>query len=185
MTTTVDARLARFSSPVLSIFRIIFGLLYTLHGTMKLFGWPLGAAVPAGAWPAWWAGLIELVAGVLIVIGLFTRIAAFVASGEMAVAYFWQHWPPLEGPATSFWPFDPQLGGNGGELAILYCFGFLLLATTGAGIWAVDSRRRGGFAATTARRYDTVDDTPARDRGGISGALGDRRRRSWTDRFRR
>ena len=89
MTTNLDTRLAGYHSPVLSIFRIIFGLLYMLHGSIKLFGWPLGTTVPVGTWPAWWAGLIEFVLGLLIVIGLFTRIAAFIASGEMAFAYFW------------------------------------------------------------------------------------------------
>ena len=91
MTTNLDARLSSYSSPVLSIFRIVFGLLFTLHGTMKLFGWPLGTSIPVGTWPQWWAGLIETVAGLLITVGLFTRIAAFVASGVMAFAYFTQH----------------------------------------------------------------------------------------------
>ena len=156
MTTTLDTRLARYHSPVLSIFRIIFGLLYMLHGSIKLFGWPLGTKVPVGTWPAWWAGLIEFVLGLLIVIGLFTRIAAFIASGEMAVAYFWMSWPPLKGGASaSFWPHDQKLGGNGGELAIMFCFAFLLLATTGAGVWSIDDRRRpvGTTAAAPRRRF--------------------------------
>ncbi|MGV0814595.1 DoxX family protein [Mycolicibacterium boenickei] len=152
MTTNFDTRLASYSSPVLSIFRIIFGVLFALHGSMKLFGWPLGTSIPVGTWPGWWAGLIEFVTGVLIALGLFTRIAAFIASGHMAVAYFWMHWPPLEGPSGSFWPFDQQMGGNGGELAILYCFAFLLLATTGAGTLSVDGRRRAGIGRTTAVR---------------------------------
>ena len=54
MTTNLDARLASYSSPVLSIFRIVFGVLFTLHGTMKLFGWPLGTSIPVGTWPGWW-----------------------------------------------------------------------------------------------------------------------------------
>jgi putative oxidoreductase len=152
MTTNLDARLASYSSPVLSIFRIIFGLLYMLHGTMKLFGWPLGTAVPTGTWPFWFAGVIELVLGILIVVGFQTRIAAFIACGEMAVAYFWQHWPPLQGAPASFWPYDNQIGGNGGEPAIMYCFAFLLLAATGAGAWSLDGRRRTAPAAATARR---------------------------------
>lgn len=142
MTRTLDTRLAGFSSPALSIFRIIFGLLFTLHGTMKLFGWPIGEAVPVGSWPAWWAGLIEVVAGVLITVGFFTRIAALIASGQMAVAYFWMHWELLSGDPASFWP-----AANGGEMAILYCFAFLLLAATGAGVWSIDERRRGKVAA--------------------------------------
>jgi putative oxidoreductase len=152
MTTNLDARFARYSSPALSIFRIIFGLLFTLHGSMKLFGWPLGASIPVGNWPGWWAGLIEFVTGLLILVGLFTRIAAFIASGHMAVAYFWMHWPPLEGPAASFWPYDQQMGGNGGEPAIMYCFAFLLLAAMGAGPWSVDARRRTGVGRTGVGR---------------------------------
>jgi putative oxidoreductase len=151
VTTKIDTRLAGYSSHVLSAFRIVFGLLYTLHGSMKLFGWPIGTAVPTGTWPFWFAGLIEFVLGLLIVAGLFTRIAAFIASGEMAFAYFYQHWPPLKGGASSsFWPFDPQLGGNGGELAIMFCFAFLLIATTGAGAASVDARRRGRVATAGA-----------------------------------
>lgn len=155
MTTNLDTRLASYQSPVLSIFRIVFGLMFTLHGTIKLFGWPLGTSIPVGTWPAWWAGLIELVTGVLITVGLFTRVAAFIASGEMAVAYFWMSWPPLEGPPASFWPHDQRLGGNGGELAVLFCFAFLLLATTGAGAWSIDGRRRpvGTTAAAPRRRF--------------------------------
>ena len=157
MTANLDSRLASYSSPVLSIFRIIFGLLYMLHATIKLFGWPLGAAVPTGKWPFWYAGVIELVLGILITVGLFTRIAAFIASGEMAFAYFYQHWPPLQGGGTaSFWPFDTRLGGNGGELAIMFCFAFLLIATAGAGAWSVDARRRlrpAGAAVAGGRRF--------------------------------
>ncbi|UXA16277.1 DoxX family protein [Mycobacterium sp. SMC-4] len=147
MVQRIDARLSAFSSPMLSIFRIMFGVLFALHGTMKLFGWPLGEAAPVGAWPMWWAGVIELVTGVLITIGFFTRIAAIIAAGMMAVAYFWQHWGILGGELGSFWPFAN--GGNGGELAILFCFGFLLLATTGAGAWSVD--QRGRASAITSR----------------------------------
>ncbi|MGP4054192.1 DoxX family protein [Mycobacterium sp. 4D054] len=143
MTTNLDARLASYSSPMLSIFRIVVGLLFTLHGTMKLFGWPLGEAVPTGTWPYWFAGVIELVCGLLITVGFFTRIAAIVAAGQMAVAYFWQHWGIIGGEPASFWPFGGQAGGNGGELAILFCFAFLLLAAMGAGTWSVDARRRG------------------------------------------
>jgi putative oxidoreductase len=153
MTTKLDARLAGYHSPVLSIFRIVFGLLFTLHGTMKLFGWPLGEAVPTGTWPFWFAAVIETVLGLMITLGVFTRIAAFIASGEMAFAYFYQHWPPLGGgEMSSFWPFDGQLGGNGGEAAIMYCFAFLLIATTGAGSISIDGRRRSSAAGVPRRR---------------------------------
>lgn len=188
MTTNLDARLASYSSPVLSAFRIIFGLLFALHGSMKLFGWPLGASIPIGTWPGWWAGLIELVAGLLILVGLFTRIAAFVASGEMAFAYFYQHWPPLSGgPTTSFWPFDPQTGGNGGELAIMFCFAFLLLATMGAGTLSVDGRRRGAGVGAPARRFSRRDDVGT---GTVTqrrrvGTVDEAPRRRFLDRFRR
>jgi putative oxidoreductase len=148
--TNLDARLASYSSPFLSIFRIIFGLLYLLHGAMKLFGWPLGQAVPVGTWPAWWAGLIEFVLGILIVAGLFTRIAAFIASGVMAVAYFWQHWLFKPGGPGPFWPFARELGGNNGELAILFCFAFFLLVFTGGGAFALDARRRRRVVTTAA-----------------------------------
>ena len=147
MVTNLDARLAGYHSPVLSAFRIIFGLLYTMHGSQKLFSWPVAAPGPieVGAFPLWWAGLIEFVLGILITIGLFTRIAAFVASGEMAFAYFYQHWPILKGDASApFWPI-----ANGGELAVMFCFAFLLIATTGAGVAAVDARRRPAARATT------------------------------------
>ena len=138
-----ETRLAGYSSHFLSLFRIVAGLMFMLHGTMKLFGWPLGEAVPVGTWPFWFAGVIELVAGLLITIGLFTRIAAFVASGQMAVAYFWMHWPPLEGEERGFWPMQ-----NGGEAVLLYCFGFLALAALGASAWSVDAARGKGVSAT-------------------------------------
>jgi putative oxidoreductase len=172
MTTNLDARLASYSSPFLSVFRIVFGLLFTMHGTQKLFDWPIASPAPieAGSFPFWWAGLIELILGILITVGLFTRIAAFIASGEMAFAYFYAHWPILKGDATQpFWPI-----ANGGELAVLYCFGFLLLAGMGAGVWSVDARRRtrvGGVApgrvvTGTAAPAGYATGTPVR-RGGL------------------
>ncbi|WP_193047315.1 DoxX family protein [Mycolicibacterium baixiangningiae] len=158
MATNFDTRLANYSSPVLSIFRIVFGLAYTLHGSMKLFGWPLGESVPVGTWPSWWAGLIEFVLGILITIGLFTRIAAFIASGEMAVAYLWKHLP------NGFWPYDQGMGGNGGEPALLYCFAFLAIAGLGAGVWSADARRRthvGGGGGVAPNRVVTGTNAPA------------------------
>jgi putative oxidoreductase len=140
---SLDARLSTSSSPVISLFRIVVGLLFALHGAMILFGWPLDMTAPVGTWPGWWAGLIEFVTGLLVMVGLFTRPAAFLASGNMAVAYFWQHWPFNEGKKL-FWPFDYRLGGNGGELAILFCFSFFLILFIGPGSIAVDTllRRR-------------------------------------------
>lgn len=163
MATTVDARLARYSSPALALFRIVFGLMFAVHGAVKLFDWPIaaGAPIPLGAWPAWWAGLIELVAGLLVAAGLFTRVAAFIAAGEMAVAYFWMHWPPLADEPAEFWPI-----ANAGEPAVLYCFGFLLLAATGAGMWSVDARRDGRAGGVGA---GPIGGTAApMPRGGVS-----------------
>ena len=128
----LEAKLTSFSPIVLSLFRIVIGLLFTIHGTQKLFGWPIAAPgeIAVGSFPIWWAGLLELVTGVLILIGLVTRLAAFVASGVMAFAYFTQHQP------TGLWPIE-----NGGELAVLYCFAFFLLVFTGGGAWALDAMR--------------------------------------------
>ncbi|CAN7503030.1 DoxX family protein [Mycolicibacterium frederiksbergense] len=128
---TIDTKLTQFAPVVLSIFRIVFGLLFTLHGTQKLLGFPTAmetGTVPMGTWPYWYAGVLELVLGLLILTGLFTRIAAFIASGEMAYAYFSAHLP------TAFWPID-----NGGEPAVLFCFGFLLLVFLGGGSIALDT----------------------------------------------
>ncbi|MFN3002246.1 DoxX family protein [Mycolicibacterium wolinskyi] len=133
MTTNLETRLATYSPVVIGIFRVVFGFLFTIHGAAKLFAWPVDSgsgAIPVGTWPGWWAGLLELVLGLLILTGLFTRIAAFIASGEMAVAYFWQHQP------KGLFPLE-----NGGEPAVLYCFGFLLLAAIGGGAFALDTAR--------------------------------------------
>jgi putative oxidoreductase len=135
-TSTLEARISSRSAIALSIFRIAVALLFVMHGTAKLFGWPFSQAVALGAWPAWWAGALELILGSLIALGLFTRLAAFIASGMMAVAYFWIHFP------GGFWPIV-----NDGEAAVLYCFVFLLLVFTGPGALAAsrpkDLRPRG------------------------------------------
>jgi len=116
----------------LFVFRVVVGFLFALHGSVKLFGWPsdAGTAAAFGAWPSWWAGLIEIVAGLLMMSGLCTRAAAFVASGTMAVAYFWRHQP------DGLLPIQ-----NDGESAVLYCFAFLLLVFAGGGAWALDNVR--------------------------------------------
>ena len=135
MAQALEDRLDNHSSTVLGIFRIVVGFLYAIHGTVHLFAWPIaqgGGAVPFGKWPFWWAGLIELVVGLLVMLGLFVRPAALLGSGAMAYAYFTVHQP------KALWPIE-----NGGELAILYCFALLLIAFTGAGAFAVQRRRRG------------------------------------------
>lgn len=123
--------LKSYSAPLLSVFRIAAGLLFLQHGTTKYLSLPptqMSGASPMTMGGA--AGLIELVCGALIVLGLFTRPAAFLASGTMAVAYFLVHAP------QNFYPIL-----NGGELAALYCFAFLYLSAAGPGPISIDRMR--------------------------------------------
>lgn len=116
------------------LLRIVSGYLFLWHGSAKLLKQPtmeMLANVPLMS-PGGIAGIVELVAGVLILVGLFTRAAAFVASGTMAVAYFIAHAPQ----GNFLWPIL-----NGGELAIMFCFAFLFLAAAGGGAWSVDNLR--------------------------------------------
>lgn len=112
---------------VLSILRIMVGLLFMEHGTAKLLGFPPGPAAPAMFSLLWCAGVIEMVGGALVALGLFTRVAAFIMSGEMAVGYFMSHAP------RNFFPLLNQ-----GDAAVLYCFIFLYLAVAGGGCWSLD-----------------------------------------------
>lgn len=122
--------LGRFTPQVFALFRIVFGLLFSMHGISKLFGYPTGPTFPVGTF-VWFGGLIELVCGLLILFGLFGNWAAFIASGEMAVAYFTAHQP------GGFWPIV-----NKGEMAVLYCFAFLFIVAHGSGPWSLDAIRR-------------------------------------------
>ena len=122
--------LARFVEPIYAIFRIVFGLLFACHGAQKILGLLGGPKMDAPLMIA--AGWIELLAGLLILLGLFAGIAAFIASGEMAVAYFMAH------ASGGFWPIV-----NHGEAAVLYCFAFLYIAARGSGIWSIDALRGG------------------------------------------
>jgi putative oxidoreductase len=132
MTRNLEARLNSYWPIALTVFRVMFGLLFLCQGLTKLIGWPVLAHKAAvGEWPFYYAGWIELVTSVLIIAGLFTRLAAFIACGEMAFAYFTQHLP------DGFFPI-----ANGGELAVLYCFAFFLLIFAGGGVYALDARRR-------------------------------------------
>ena len=113
------------------LLRIIAGLLFACHGAQKLFGVFGGFGGKAGATASLFslmglAGVIEFVGGLLIAFGVLTSYVAFLASGEMAFAYFMQHFP------RGFWPIQ-----NGGELAVLYCFLFLYIATHGTGVWGM------------------------------------------------
>jgi len=125
----MEKTLAPLAPYAFAILRIIAGLLFVAHGGQKVFGWFGGQAVPLGSLFGL-AGIIEIVFGILITIGLLTSFAAFIASGQMAVAYFIGHFP------KSFWPLE-----NDGEPAVLFCFIFLFIATHGAGIWSVDAAR--------------------------------------------
>jgi putative oxidoreductase len=124
--------LTRQAPLFLGILRIVAGLLFMEHGTQKLFGFPPGehAGAVMGTLP-WIAGLLEVVLGALITIGLLTRPAAFIASGEMAVAYWMAHAPQDLFPAN-----------NGGDAAILFCFVFLYLVFSGPGALSIDGSRR-------------------------------------------
>ncbi len=128
-----EVGITRRSPYALALLRIVSGLIFLEHGTQKFLGFPTGASAGSG-WalnnPGAFAGLIELSTGVLIAIGLFTRPAALLASGTMAVAYWIAHAPQNGFPVN-----------NGGDAAILYCFVFLYLVFAGPGVWSVDEVR--------------------------------------------
>ncbi|MET7701940.1 MULTISPECIES: DoxX family protein [unclassified Streptomyces] len=117
----------------IGLFRIVIGLLFTVHGAASLFG-VLGGAmgthggtIPSGTWPGWYAAVIQLVTGAFVLVGLGTRGAALIASGSMAYAYFDVH------QSAALWPIQ-----NGGELSVLFCWSFLLLVFTGSGALGLD-----------------------------------------------
>lgn len=125
-----------WSSRALAALRIVAGLLFLAHGVIKLFGFPAGAEPGQQELLSLFGigGVIELITGLLLILGLFTRPAAFIASGQMAVAYWMFHFPSSPYPAV-----------NGGDAAILYCFIFLYIFTAGPGAWSMDNR--------TAKRF--------------------------------
>lgn len=124
---------ASWTPHLLSLLRIVTGLTFMEHGTGKLLKFPAGAVPPTFALSSWpgYAGFFELGCGLLLVLGLFSRCAAFVASGMCAVAYFMIHFP------RGFFPIL-----NGGELAVVYCFLFLYLAAAGPGPWSLDAKMK-------------------------------------------
>ncbi|MEW2132630.1 DoxX family protein [Streptomyces sp. NPDC005435] len=141
----MSARLNAAQPYVLGLFRIVVGLLFAVHGAASLFG-VLGGAVgthggtvPAGSWPGWYAAVIQLVAGGLVLLGLGTRGAALIASGSMAYAYFDVH------QQSALWPIQ-----NGGELSVLFCWAFFLLVFTGSGAFAAEDLLPRRTTATTA-----------------------------------
>ncbi|MFG2590462.1 DoxX family protein [Streptomyces sp. NPDC048438] len=134
-------RLNRAQPYALGLFRVVIGFLFACHGAASLFG-VLGGSmgggtVPTGTWPGWYAAVIQLVGGILVALGLGTRIAALVSSGSMAYAYFKVHQP------ESLFPLQ-----NGGEASAVFCWAFLLLVFTGPGAIALDRlfSSRGGAA---------------------------------------
>jgi len=130
----MNAAMATWTPPLLSVLRIVAAFLFIEHGTQKWLDFPAPRTSPVVLWSLGGvAGLMELVGGLLLLVGLFTRPVAFLMSGLMAFAYFIAHAP------RGFWPLL-----NGGELAALYCFVFLYLAAAGGGPWSLDRwmRRR-------------------------------------------
>jgi len=126
-----------YSGETYALLRIVAGFLFFWHGSQKILGFPPyptpEAAAQAAAAPwviIWTAGLIELIGGLFMMVGLFTRWAAFLSSGLMAAAYWMAHGPNALLPIL-----------NHGELAVIYCFAFLFIAARGAGIWSVDASR--------------------------------------------
>ena len=115
-----------------ALLRIVSGFLFLWHGMQKLFGFPGHLPPDIPAFITWIAGPIELVGGVLVMLGLFTRWAAFLSSGLMAFAYWMGHGTHALLPVV-----------NQGELAVLYCFLFLFISARGPGIWSLDAARRG------------------------------------------
>jgi len=128
--------IGRFTPQVFAIMRIVTGLLFACHGSSKLLGWPPSDMHPPLASLPGLSGIIELVCGLLITVGFLTGIAAFIASGEMAVAYWKVHAGGDGGPLNPI--------ANHGEAAVLYCFLFLYIAARGTGPYSLDRgfRRR-------------------------------------------
>lgn len=127
----LNATLTSWAPHVLSLLRIVAGLLFLQHGLVKLLAFPMPFPNPPAVGSLiWYAGLIEIVGGVLLILGLLTRLVAVIVAGEMAFAYFMGHAP------RSMYPIQ-----NGGNLAILYCFVFFYLVFAGPGPWSIDARR--------------------------------------------
>ncbi|MGW6602474.1 DoxX family protein [Streptomyces sp. NPDC055036] len=145
-------RLNRAQPYALGLFRVVVGLLFACHGAASLFGYFAKDTVSTGVWPGWYAAVIQLVAGALVLLGLGTRVAALVASGSMAYAYFNVH------QGDGLFPIE-----NNGEPAAMFCWAFLLIVFTGPGAFALDqlfgargSRGSGGVAGEERRDRRTA-----------------------------
>jgi putative oxidoreductase len=119
----------RVAPHLLSVLRIVVALIFIEHGTQKFLGFP---SAPANGFPelyslGWWQGIIEIAGGALLLLGLFSRLVAFILAGDMAVAYWMVHAPKSPYPVL-----------NAGDAAILYCFVFLYIAAAGPGSWSLD-----------------------------------------------
>jgi putative oxidoreductase len=121
--------LERWSPELLSLVRIAFGVTFIEHGTQKLFSFPVEPVGGLGPGMLLFVGLLETIGGALVAVGLFTRVAAFLLSGEMAIGYWLLHAP------RSLYPMM-----NGGEIMVLYSFGFLYFAAVGPGPWSLDEK---------------------------------------------
>lgn len=127
----MERLLSKYSPYLYAILRILAGVMYALHGSQKILGWPGGnAAVPLSSLMVV-AGSIEIIGGLMIAFAILTRYAAFIASGEMAAAYFLAHAPHGVLPIV-----------NHGELPVLLCFLFLYIAAQGSGVWSIDGNTR-------------------------------------------
>lgn len=124
----MDRFLGKFSPHLFALLRFVAGIMFAMHGTQKLFGFPGDKDPVEIASLMGVAGIVEFVGGLMIAVGFLTSIAAFVASGQMAVAFFMAHAPQ---------GLNPLL--NQGELSVLYCFLFLYIAAHGPGIWSIDN----------------------------------------------
>jgi putative oxidoreductase len=149
VSTQTDSGRDRLIGAIHSAVRVVIGALFVCHGAASLFG-VLGGAdggtVPFGVWPGWWAALIEFACGILVALGLCTRVAALLCSGAMAFAYFTVH------QHHALLPIQ-----NGGEPAVLFCWTFLLIAALGPGPVAIDAvlrqRSRRGVDESVAERH--------------------------------
>ncbi|MET9427068.1 MULTISPECIES: DoxX family protein [unclassified Streptomyces] len=161
---TLTTRLDRVRPYALGLFRVVVGLLFLCHGAASLFGVLGGAAgsggtVPAGSWPGWYAAVIQLVGGALVLLGLGTRATAFLASGSMAYAYFSVHQP------MGLFPLE-----NGGEASALFCWALLLLVFTGPGALSLDALFTSRKAGRAAQELDGAEAREGAEERGEKGA---------------